>query len=536
MDRKNNNDTGMDVMRRESSSSARAVQAKHQKGPQMSLTAEGVTGLSTKLHKSEISIFQQLCLDKHDENAAIEILLEDRVPDVLTASSTESTVEAGSRALSKQKASSVEGKRTFLNRFFFKSPRKSPQRAGGDKIVTSPSSSSETSPPSLYCEGNGGFPCPDPVPPSMVPRSRSMLYSYEGGVRNDTFEKSRSVARCQTISRRDRSERSNAFSNVSSLSGSELTSYYKPPMRFNRNESLGVESVKDVRTMLKRMEHQLSKASNNGQRISREKVVEALFIVADSLDDDGERHDQNKHSQEIENGTKAESHLGLPVVTEKDDDSDSTTSNEDFSVDRSAFAGGFAGYDADQSNDSSSPFNSVPSLEDFFGTDSQDQESAAEVLDDLMWTEFVSTRQEKRSTGRDKASSFYRTGLSANQLQSRQRHADLQRVQLNNGHSRDRGVPDRGRWWRTAQGKRIVSSLSNNEEKQITRSLNDRTQPTLPATITVKQKSLVKVQSESARKGHASSQSLQTSNLRFVDTDSHFGFEMDKVPSSRYCT
>jgi hypothetical protein len=266
---------------------------------------------------------------------------------------------------------------------------------------------------------------------------------------------------------------------------------------------MGIESVKDVQTMLKRMDHQLSKASHNGERISREKVMEALFNVADSLedcdDDDNCLHDFQKELQRIESGNSMDIRVdtktaqSLPMVAEENLDSGISSSDDDeFSVDRSAFADDIGGYEADRSTDGSSPFNIVSSVENFFGVGSADQDFVPELLDDLTWTDFVCTRQEQQSVGPDTLVSSLRSGSNEVHVKSRRGQVVLN-VRRKGCHSHDRLATTRGMsWWRAVwpQSNGIVSSTFNIDDDQRTKSSVDRDRAILPMTITIKKTSV----------------------------------------------
>lgn len=508
-----------------------------------------------KLHESEISILQQLCLDKHDENAAIEILLDESVPEVYPASS--GSTEPGSRALSKMMVSSVEGKRTFLNRFFFKSSRKSPQRDGFNATETPPFM------PKLVEVKDNGAPKSKPskriakeptssvlTPPSMVPRSRTKyetsFSSALASVKQDLSTQARSVSnglqRANTLSSLVRSDRSGTFSNVSSLSGSTGTSNYRTPLSLDRHESLGMESINDVRNCLKQMDRQLGQATDKGQRISRQKVMQALFTVADSLENDDEREALKNELRTVLEAKKDDSAQPVtpksPAATtlrNNDDDannkSEDSTSDGDFTIDSSPFGDDAEGYEADQSNGGISPFNIVWSVGNFFGVNSNNQEAVEEVLDDLVWTEFVFSRKGREAYAASLAPTFDSDHGRSQTI--RPLHGQITLQVKKYTKSNGAGGASRGRsWWRTqppninTSPKPKADGGSDDDEESSSGYSSKDLQTYLPSNITVKnppKEFTIVVEDAPSSAGSAHY------HANLVDTESHFGFEMDKV-------
>jgi hypothetical protein len=188
-----------------------------------------------ELHESEISVFQQLCLNKHHENAAIEILLEssESLPDLYAASSSGST-ENGSRTLSKEKVKSVEGKKKFLDRFFFKSPKKS-----FDMVQTASNSVNvretplEPSFPLIKTPSKSENDENVLIPPSTIPNFRTQVEESFGSFSSEG--KSHCVSTVEsTFTGNDSTEKEcysdemENFSNFSSLSGTRASSYMMP--------------------------------------------------------------------------------------------------------------------------------------------------------------------------------------------------------------------------------------------------------------------------------------------------------------------
>lgn len=161
---------------------------------------------------------------------------------------------------------------------------------------------------------------------------------------------------------------------------SELTGTFHNNIKLTRQyesfcESLGNESIRDIRKALKEMEKQIASASTHGQRVSRERVMRALFTVADSLEDDIEReylrnelHDiSRKERQRRYNTTRGGGRLMM--VTASFDDDQSQSRNPTIW----------------EEEDIASAF-----VEDDF--DDDDKSKISSVLDDLAWTEFVNDR------------------------------------------------------------------------------------------------------------------------------------------------
>jgi hypothetical protein len=303
-----------------------------------------------EVHESEIVIFKQLCLDKHDGSAAIEIQLEDfssDIPSLAPAASTGST-EASPNVVHKLEKTpeSVERKKPFLNRFL-KGHRKT---SAVESLPTKTSSSRDNSGTANVSETGEKLGNLEYLPaPSRVPSTRR------------EHEESKVPYK---ISERAPSSRSQEFSHISSLSGTRGCSFdrsFETPLQLNRHESLGNESIKDIRKALKEMEKQLGTESSKGKRISRQKVMRALFSVADSLDD----LEESDMSDDGEDNFTQTSH----TVFEDEDDASLRQDKENV------------------------PFNLFSSVGKLFGTSKDDKNAVERVLDDLLWTEFVTARQ-----------------------------------------------------------------------------------------------------------------------------------------------
>ena len=386
-------------------------------------------------YESEIdNIFQKLSLEKHDDNAAIEILLdsmENKVPNQHKLPVTESLriTKQTSKDVSKAKIGATERKKKFMNRFFFKSAWTST-----DSCISNAADFNES------CKENRNIfnsrnrqssnisrGLSFPISPSLVPSTRITVVDNSPILRathNDSIDKEKNLklrandnnksafqapkTSCPwaspmkyndvdiNVSVRERKTKAiiddlneglDTLSNISTLSG-----------------SLGLDSIEDIRKCLKEMEHQLGKATQKGKKVSRHKVMQALLIVADSIDEDDE--EKGYFKRELNQTMQVERKMvtqhvrpmgNLNLNSSDEEKSELTTSDsEDFTLDISAFE------DEDLENfddENDSPFDIVSSMGRFFGIEvsTNDQQDVEEVLDDLLWTEFVSSRQKKVS-------------------------------------------------------------------------------------------------------------------------------------------
>jgi hypothetical protein len=470
-----------------------------------------------KLHESEINIYKQLCLDKHDENAAIEILLdsaESSIPELYTASSESS--DYGSRTLSRKKAGSVEGKRKFLGRFFFKSQHKSSTQfvSSADFLDSSKENNISMSHSSNVIDEPN-----IPSPPSSIPRTRISVVNTLPSVSNVAWagplEKSgvdNNVERTRSILD-DIHEGGDTTSNISSLSGIRTSSLITP-VNFNRHESLGFESIKDIRKCLKEMEHQLGQATNKGQRVSRQKVMRALFTVADSLEDDEEKSHLKKElrtSMEAkkDKATQPVATKHLKLDSSDDDKSELTTSDDgDFTLD----SGTFEEEIDEDTVTNESPFNIVSSVGNFFGVDTQNQHAVEEVLDDLLWTEFVSSRQ-----GNSKKKKNSGVHSRSNTSIERGRKMSLHVKEYEKSHNKGQGSRARS-WWRNHPSKEEDDYSSSSSE--------DEFKSYLPTSITVKKRYKKPTEFENAFPRSVSNSHYK---VKLVDTESRLGYEMDNT-------
>lgn len=473
-------------------------------------------GMKIKLHKTETDIFQQLCLEKQDENPAIEILLdsvESKIPEIYTASSANS--KHGSCAISKDKASSIEGKRKFLDRLFFRSPRKPVSSSG----LTTDFLDSFKENNFAWSHSSNTIDGPNiPSPPSSVPRTRisveDVTPKYKTNVENSfqattnspwAMPMKYSVESKEKKTRAildDLSEGLDAFSNISTLSGTKASSL-TTPMTFDRHESLGLESIKDIRKCLKEMERQLGQASHKGHKVSRQKVMRALFTVADSLEDNEEKSYLKKELNTVMKAGRDEAAQlvgtkSLKLASSDDDRSELTTSDdEEFTLDSCAFK-----EDKNENIDidiNESPFNIVSSVGNFFGVNVVDQQAVEEVLDDLLWTEFVTSRQKESLN-------------TTSQLSTRQSQSTHSMESRNLGDDQDSRTRS---WWRNRYSKEEDDESSTSSEQEFS--------SYLPTSIIVKKQYIKKP----TKFEHICSNSNSNYKVKLVETESRQGYEMD---------
>jgi hypothetical protein len=511
------------------------------------------------LHESEINIFQQLCLDRHDDCAAIEILLEDHsagvsnktdIPDLNTASS--GSTEQSSHAFSKETPPAFERKRTFLKRLF-KSPRKNTS-TDPTKFPTTPDN---TAP-----ESHSSEPSSDdlnlPKPPSTISKARSKA-DLKAPISMSTPVL---LERCDT------------FSNMSSLSGTRATRL-KTPIKFHRHESLGTDSIKDIRNSLKEMEKQLGQASTKGNRISRQKVMRALFTVADSLDDIEERDFLRK---ELEVLMRTERHETQPtarplmVASSDDDKSDITLSDDDEDCTR----GGVNVLRAneppqDKGGKENAPFSLFSSVGKLFSMSSDDKKAVEQALDDLLWTEFVASRKpgeaddgrkvsadtspslsnskKMKSARRSKTleSSSRRIGMGSSKPREKIQQqpfgpAPLARSRRSQAHphrrehlselspSIEHNQLQRARsWWRRhPTSPRNDGAVYEEDDESVS---SEEYPAYLPTSITVR-KPHRNPETKATHKAFSSSSTSSRYQVKLVDTESRYGYEMASTAGS----
>jgi hypothetical protein len=524
--------------------------------------SEAVEESEGGLHESEINIFQQLCLDRYDDSVAIEILLEEsaekalfkpEVPDLYTASSGSS--DPSSRALSKETIQSrgtntTRGSTTERKKPFFKRLFKSPRKHSTDELTKFPSTPCNSLP-----ESQSSGPSEEmnylPKPPSGVPKSREPV----------------NLPPPVPVSKRVLSDKLDTFSNMSSISGSHVTGL-KPPVHFDRQESLGTESIKDIRKALKGMEKQLVRATNKGERVSRQKVMRALFTVADSLEDMEERdvlRSELEGMMRTERANQTTDARPLTVTSSDDEKSDMTTSDDDDDED-------YAESQAPSSQPSVAPTGLFSSVGRLFGMSNDEKVAVGQALDDLLWTEFVATRKATKAnskenrapgSGQAKAGSHNRQKLKAQQ--SRQGRADKDgklrvasdRKRETLRHAIDSTPFNEGRrlpleprrvdsnehihrarsWWRkhpTSQRSSLRRESDEEEEEEEDDDddesySSDEFPNYLPTSITVQKRN-------GGRRANVRNSIAPSSNPRYkvnlVETESRYGYEMGSTTSS----
>ncbi|KAL3920392.1 MAG: hypothetical protein SGILL_003287 [Bacillariaceae sp.] len=553
-----------------------------------------------KIQESEINVFQQLCLGKHDENAAIEILLDspDRISNLdesfsdysdvgptfqlssiqednasIDKNSTFSTasistgngssvrrkqtpsvstptrsIRSSSRELSKKKAEGMEAKRMFLNRFFFKSSPKRNNKAAFPVVADAPVAADENVLTLSHTSQQ-----------SKPPQRSNTVDRRSSSDTRDTFRAATTGkwSTPKTPSYRTNaapnipsnatvlSERFDSFSNVSDLSGSLATSY-RHTTPFQRQQSLGIESIKDIRMCLQEMETQLARASNKGQRVSRHKLVKALFVVADSLDDSDEK---TQVKAELEDAMKTENGVVSQLYThnEQDDEDNeelddvSSSTEEDFTY----ASGTSAEEEGEEASamEEASPFN----IMSFFGVSSENQAVMGEAFDDLMWNDFVSSRKEKER-GNDRQNPRNRA-LEQAAAQRKSHKVELHVKDFGpSTKSRAQSLPDNRQpertrsWWRNHPSKNGSDFRNERRTEEESSTDTEEFSSYLPTSITVKKKSReTDVERSSSAVPFAQHgnrqynltmhQQQQQQQPHLIETESRIGFEMGRASS-----
>eukprot|EP00934_Nitzschia_sp_Nitz4_P000739 Nitzschia sp. Nitz4//scaffold53_size117307//40329//41918//NITZ4_003765-RA/size117307-processed-gene-0.9-mRNA-1//1//CDS//3329554190//739//frame0 len=314
------------------------------------------------LHPSEIDLLQQLCLDKLDENGAIEILLDGD--------------DSNDRLFPGYSPNSKSTKKGFLKRLF-RSPKSKPALIP----ATPPTSTSSDSQPSSTDDSDNFI----PKPPSQVRRTRS--------------SRGHSLATIP-ISNRILSDKFDNVSNVSSLSGSydsSMISSRRPtlhtPLQLDRHESMGMDSIQDIRKTLKQMDRQLNKATTTGERISRQKVMEALFTVADSLEDMEERDVIRTELEALMNKERQQPTV-QPLAPRSTNIPALARARKTEHAKRKKFRAARPPTKR-PSNKENGPFHLLSSMGNMFRATNDDKKAVERALDDLLWTEFVAARKDR---------------------------------------------------------------------------------------------------------------------------------------------
>lgn len=300
---------------------------------------------------------QRICLDRHDGNTVIEVLLEKSGPTNIPELPVIPPIH--------QERSE---RKSFLNRLFKKgSSRPSPEEA----MLPSTADSNSTD---HHSEEELDYITPLPTTRSFKDLSSTVKMSNR---------------------HRARSEELDTFSSMSSLSGSKATTAPGPrgyPSKLERQESLGTNSIQDVRDTLQVMDQQLGKASDSGQRVSRQKVMRALFTVADSLEESDERallRKQRDGVGKVHRKVKLEnSYKGIHT------DIDWDLENQENSELRAHFLK-LHPPKSTKNNKGHTPFNLFSSMGKMFHGVNDEKKAVERALDDLLWTEFVVTRKKQ---------------------------------------------------------------------------------------------------------------------------------------------
>ena len=511
------------------------------------------------LQESEINVLQQLNLNRNDESAAIEITLEDSenlvphtdLPDLYMVSSASS--DPSSRAPSRETrqsrgastargssgtargssatargstsdsrgSSGSERKIPFFQRIF-----KSPKKQTVDELTKFPTGlgsgllKDRTSVKAKFPSS------PTLSPPSRVSRSREPVAMKPPPLP-------------VPISDRVLSDRIDNFSSMSSISDSYMPSL-GPPVNLNRQESLGMESIKDVRKALKEMEKQLGRATNSGERVSRQRVMRALFTVADSLEDVEERtflRNQLEGMMRKERVVDPGDQNPLSVASSSDDDkSDMTTSDDDEDYTESHFTASQAPSSHPSYDKENTPAGFLNSVGRLLGMSNEEKTAVEQALDDLLWTEFVKARKAPATRVRGSKSQRSKESNAIHEYQAivgAKRPTDICHIPLGASQRvllgeipRDHSIPiHRERsWWRNHPIEEEEEEYDDDGESFS----SDEFPSYLPTSITVRK--------PNRRKQNEGSFAPPLTNPRYkvkmVDTESRCGYEMGSTTSS----
>jgi len=187
---------------------------------------------------------------------------------------------------------------------------------------------------------------------------------------------------------------------------SELSS----PVPVLRQESLGTVSIQGVRLALKKMETELAEVDVAGKRVPREKIMNALNFMANTLHRDEKKKELEKEldawidESVIGGGT---GNPGTRVDYDDDDDDDeeeeddeeedeTSDSSYDSSFDSSTFGSSAYGIGADRrtkqanATDADGIFQDLMTrLGKFFALSDEDKDAARAVVDEMLWKEVI---------------------------------------------------------------------------------------------------------------------------------------------------
>lgn len=183
------------------------------------------------------------------------------------------------------------------------------------------------------------------------------------------------------------------------LASESLISELSSPAAIIRQESLGTQSIQGVRQALQKMELELAAAGDAGKRVPREKIMNALNLMAHSL----HREDQKEAlAKELDAWIDESVITGTPgrrVPIEDDDYEDDEPSEDETCSDGSSTFDLDAFDDAGSSGSSGRNLTTEAPFQDLFTRvgkfltiSEEDKFVVQQVLSDLLWTETGSNK------------------------------------------------------------------------------------------------------------------------------------------------
>lgn len=226
------------------------------------------------------------------------------------------------------------------------------------------------------------------------------------------------------------------------------------PAAIIRQESLGNESIRDVRQALQKMELELAAAGDAGKRVSRDKIMNALNFMAHSL----HYNDQKEELVKELDAWIDESVIGTDrtrVYAEDDEEDDNSEDDTSYSDDASGSTFDLDAFDDNRSTSSKKQLQTQSSFQDlflrlgkFFSISEADKTAVQLALGDLLWAEMGDgdtisrrsvSRRGSRSTKRDDGSESSEDSIGAFDPLT----CDIQSAR------KEPSAPTRGRsWWR----------------------------------------------------------------------------------------
>ena len=169
------------------------------------------------------------------------------------------------------------------------------------------------------------------------------------------------------------------------------------PAAIIRQESLGTESIRGVRQALQKMELELAAAGDAGKRVSRDKIMNALNFMANSLHYDDQKQALVKELDAWIDESVIATDRGHVYADEEDDDNsdDETSCSDDASgstFDLDAFEDGrsTASTRKQKQQQTQNSFQDLfLRLGKFFTISDEDKTAVRQALDDLLWTELA---------------------------------------------------------------------------------------------------------------------------------------------------